>query len=407
MNLPVPEIVRADAGSAWFWRSDAAPVVSIAWGWPGGSRLDPPGREGEAAFGADLLTEGAGALDALAFQEALRDRAISLDFWVERDWFGGSLRCLAEALPEAVRLAALALSAPRFDGEAVQRVRARMIAGARREQEQPRALSGRAFWEGVAPGNPIARPTRGTAESLAAAEPRMPARPGPVLAAAAGSVAPATLAGALDLLLAGGAPSAPAPELSDPRAFGRAVVRHAASQSAITFGHGGAGVARAGRDWDAAQVALRVLGGGGFGARLMEAVREQGGLAYGISLGFQPLAGTGLIVGGTATANANVPRVLDLVGREWRRMAEGGPTETEVADSVAAMAGGAMRAFADTRRAAGALLSARRLGREPGDIAARPARLRSLTVQDVAAAARAALDPAALSFAIAGEPEGL
>src|SRR5690606_38900659 len=101
------------------------------------------------------------------------------------------------------------------------------------------------------------------------------------------------------------------------------------------------------------------------------------------------------------------PRVLDLVDREWRRMAEGGPTAEEVADSVAALAGGAMRAFADTRRAAGALLAARRLDREPGDIAARPARLRSLTVEEVTAAARAALDPAALSFAIAGEPEGL
>jgi len=71
------------------------------------------------------------------------------------------------------------------------------------------------------------------------------------------------------------------------------------------------------------------------------------------------------------------------------------------------MAGGAVRAFADTGRAVSALLAARRMGRAPEDIAARPARLRSLTVAEVATAARAALDPEALSFAIAGEPVGL
>lgn len=403
MTLPVPALV----GDAWFWRSDAAPVVSIQWGWPGGSRLDPPGREGEAAFGAALLTQGAGDLDATAFQEALRDRAISLSFWVERDWFGASLRCLSDALPEAVRLAALALSAPRFDAAPVQQTRARMLAQARREAEQPRTLSNRAFWDGIAPGNPIGRPTTGTVESLEAVEPRIPARPGPALVAAAGAIAPATLASALEILVGTTQQAVDAPQLENPRAFGRVVVPFAGPQSAITFGHSGSGVPASGRGWDAAQVALRVLGGGGFGARLMEKVREQGGLTYGVSAGFQPLPGGGLIVGSTATANANVKRVLDLLAEEWRRMADAGPTEAEIADATGAMAGGAVRAFADTSRAVGALLGARRLGRAPEDIAARPARLRSLSVAEVAEAARAALDPASLSFAIAGEPEGL
>ena len=61
----------------------------------------------------------------------------------------------------------------------------------------------------------------------------------------------------------------------------------------MQFGQPGLSVADP--DWETAQVVLRVLGGGGFSSRLMEAVRVQRGLAYGIGVGLDTLFGQGVI----------------------------------------------------------------------------------------------------------------
>ena len=82
-------------------RTAAELGVPAAFSVPGGASLDPEGREGVAALAAALLTEGAGNLTAPAFQDALRDAAISISFSADRDEFSGNFRCLTDALPEA------------------------------------------------------------------------------------------------------------------------------------------------------------------------------------------------------------------------------------------------------------------------------------------------------------------
>ena len=71
---------------------------------------------------------------------------------------------------------------------------------------------------------------------------------------------------------------------------------------------------------------LRILAGGGFTSRLMQSVREQRGLAYGIGAGLDLLFRHGVIVGSVATENARVAETLAVTREEWARMAEGGPT---------------------------------------------------------------------------------
>jgi hypothetical protein len=50
----------------------SVPVVSLNWSWRGGSAFDPIGHEGMMALAAAMLSEGAGALDNLAFADAAR-----------------------------------------------------------------------------------------------------------------------------------------------------------------------------------------------------------------------------------------------------------------------------------------------------------------------------------------------
>jgi zinc protease len=413
-SLPI-QVVEAPGGiTAWLVEDHAVPVVSLAWSWRGGAALDPAGQEGAAAMAAALLTEGAGELRSVEFADALRNEAISLSFSADRDGFEGGFRALTDALPEALRLTALAMASPRLDADAVERVRARAVAAARRALETPRGQAGRAFWAAAYPEHPAGRPSGGTAESLTdlpveairAALARQARREG-LLVAASGAITPEALREVLPRLFAGlpeGAPPSP-PPLPAFRRFGQQVIPVSAPQSAVVFGQDG--LHADDPDWEAAQVMLRILAGGGFASRLMQAVRERRGLAYGIGGGLDVMFRHGVIVGSVATENARVAETLAVTREEWARMAEHGPTAEELADAVAYLTGSLPLQFADTRRIADGLLSLRQNLRPPEWLAGRPARLMALGRERIAAVSARLLRPAELSVMVAGEPVGL
>ncbi|APT58389.1 peptidase M16 [Roseomonas gilardii] len=418
-SLPIREVTAPGGLSAWLAEDHSVPVVSLAWSWSGGASLDPEGQEGAAAMAAALLTEGAGELPAAQFQDALRDAAIGLSFHSDRDGFEGGFRALSDALPEAARLARLAMLSPRFDAEAVGRVRARAIAGARQQLEGPRGQANRAFWAQAFPGSPYGRPPGGTAESLAAlpveairaAATRHLRRDGLVIAAA-GAIGPeafsALLADVFGALPTGEAPEAPPlpdfalPALAGP---GPVVVPVDAPQCAVLFGQPGLPVRDP--DWEAAQVALRVLGGGGFSSRLMQEVRVKRGLSYGIGAGLDVIAGQGLVTGSVATENARVTETLNVLRAEWAHMAAEGPTQAEMEEAISYLTGSLPLQFTDSRRTASILMSQRRNGRPADWLAKRPERLAALTREGVAKVAARVLQPARLGAVVAGKPEGI
>jgi zinc protease len=154
-------------------------------------------------------------------------------------------------------------------------------------------------------------------------------------------------------------------------------------------------------------VVLRILAGGGFSARLMQAVRVERGLTYGIAAGLDILFRQGIVIGSVASENARVAETLAVTRAEWARMAAEGPTEAELADAVAYLTGSLPLQFADSRRIAGTLLTLRRVGRPIDWLDGRPARLAALTRERVARTAARLLRPEQLSVAIAGRPVGL
>jgi zinc protease len=412
-SLPI-QVVEAAGFTAWLAEDHSVPVVSLAWGWDGGAALDPQGQEGATSMLSSLLTEGAGGLDALAFADAARDEAIGIGFDGDRDGFDGSLRALLPALPRAVELARLAMTAPRFDDEAVARIRARAIAGARQALEGPRGRASRAFWAAAFPNHPAGRPASGTAESIAAISVdamrdvlRRQVHRGGLLVTASGAISAPQLAALLPELfgsLPEGAPPA-LPPLPAFTGFGTQVVPVAASQSSLIFGQQGIPVSDP--DWETAQVVLRIFSGGGFSSRLMHSLREERGLTYGIYAGLDSLFDGSVLIGSAATANARVGEALGVLRAEWARMAASGPTEEEMTDAVSFLTGSQPLQFTDSRRIAGTLLAMRRNDRPLDWLEKRPERLRAITRDRAAAVARRLLVPDSLSLTIAGQPEGL
>ena len=91
------------------------------------------------------MNEGAGELPAQAFQKAMADNAMSLSFSAGRDEVTGTLRCLSRYKPACYKLLRLALTAPRFDDEAVARMKQEQMTAILQAQQSPRSIANEAL----------------------------------------------------------------------------------------------------------------------------------------------------------------------------------------------------------------------------------------------------------------------
>src|SRR5258708_27576824 len=164
--MTIEKIVTLAGIEAWLVREQAVPLVSINFAFHGGSSQDEADKAGTANLTGDMLDEGAGDLDSKAYHERLENNAIELSFQVGRDEIRGSLRTLNENRDEAFDLLRLALTAPRFDADAVERVRGQELSALRRDTTNPNDLASRSWWATAFPGHPYGRESRGTLETL-------------------------------------------------------------------------------------------------------------------------------------------------------------------------------------------------------------------------------------------------
>lgn len=408
--------VEADGLTAWLTSDPAVPVVAIAFRIEGGAATDPPALQGRATLLADLLTEGAGDLDAVAFKKRLADLSASIGFSATQDGISGSLYTLSENLAAAADLLGLALTAARFDADALARAKAGKIASLESARERPSRRAYRAFLETAFANHPYARSVRGrvatigeiTSEDLKAFQDQHFGRDR-LLVAAAGDIEPAQLQDALRRAF-GGLPATASGGPADlrpvalPQQSLRLLSEMTAPQSTVVFG--GPGVRRNDPDWRAASLLTEVMGGG-FGARLMEEVREKRGLVYGISAGLTELDAAALVLGSASTNNATVAETVAVIEAEWARMAATGPTEAELAAAKAYVTGSLPLALDSTRAIADALLAIRKHDLPKDYLDRRAALIEAVTLADAKRVAQRLFDPARLIVAVAGAPEKL
>ena len=342
----VEQVTSPGGIQAYLVSEPSIPFLSMSIHFKGGSALDPSGKDGLAYMVSGLLDEGAGALDSQAFRTELEDLAIQLSFDAQRDGFTGELKTLTEHRDRAFELLRLALSAPRFDAEPVERIRNQIAASLRRSSEDPDYLASLTWFETAFAGQPYGRPVRGTVESVAGLEvadlrgfvARRLAKDNLIIGVA-GDVGAAELGVLLDRAF-GDLPATSAPfELAamTPQG-GRTIVEHRdVPQSQMIFGE--AGLARDDPDYYAAYVVNHVLGGGGFTSLLTEEVREKRGLAYSVYSYLYPLDGAPIWLGGLGTANGSVDEALRLVRQEIGRVAAGEIGQDQLDDAKTYLTG--------------------------------------------------------------------
>ena len=337
--IPIERVTSPGGIEAWLVREPATPLVAINFAFRGGSSQDPADKAGLANMVAGLLDEGAGEFDAKSFAEELEKRAIEIGFSADRDYIRGTLRALSDVRADAFEFLRLALTAPRFDSEPVERVRTQILAGLRRDTTSPGEIASQRWWQTAFPGHPYGRKVAGTLETLPQITTddlklyarRVFARDG-LKIAIVGDIDAKDAAAMLDRVF-GSLPAQgelqPVPAATPQGLGGRIVVDLDVPQAVVNFG--GQGIGRADPDFMAAYIVNHILGGGAFSSRLYREVREKRGLAYSVYDSLLWLKQAALLVGGTATRSDRAGEAVRIIEDEIRLLAENGPTADELA----------------------------------------------------------------------------
>jgi zinc protease len=360
----IERVISPGGIEAWLVREPSLPLVAINFAFLGGANQDPADKPGVGYMAASLLDNGAGELDAKAFQEQVEDNAVQLNFSAGRDYLYGSIRMLRDRQEPSVNLLRLALNQPRFDADEVERGRAQIMASLRRETTEPNSIASKTWWKTAFANHPYGKPQNGSLETvptitvvdLKSYVQRVLTRDN-LKIAAVGDIDAATLGHLIDHVF-GALPArgtlAPVANLSPAAVGQRIVVQLDVPQSVVLMG--GMGLTRKDPDFMPAFVVNHILGGGSFTSRLYNEVREKRGLAYGVHSFLSSLRHSALLMASTQASADRTAQALELIETEIRRMVEQGPTEDELANAKAYLKGSYALAFDTSTKIASQLL---------------------------------------------------
>ncbi len=412
-GVPVEQVISPGGIEAWLVSDSTVPIVVVNAYWRGGAAIEPERLTGVTGVMTEMLTEGAGDLDGNAYKERLQDLNMSLSFSSGWDGVGMSLITLTENRDAAFAMARAALTAPRFDAAPLERIRRQMLIGLRQRETNPNYIANLALDQALHPEHPYARrSSRANVDAINRAA--LVERAALLLTrdrlkiTVVGDIDAPTLGRLLDDTfgaLPAGAPIAEPPDASLRAATSLIVRELPQPQSLVLFA--APGIQDEDPDWTTLVVANYIIGGGGFSSRLMDEVREQRGLVYGIGTGPSVRDHSALIRGSAQTENGDVREAIDVIRAELVRFHAEGATQAEVDDAITYLTGSFALDLDSDTKIASVVHGYQVAGRDIDYINHRNERIRAVTRDDVNRVARRLFDPAAFTFVVVGQPEGL
>ena len=413
-DVDIKDVTSPGGVKAWLVEEPSIPFVALEILFLGGASLDEPGKRGAMSLMTSLLEEGAGDMDAREFARSKEALAASFGYDVGDDGLTISARFLSENQDEAIELLRASIIDPRFDDEAVERVRGQLLSNIRSNLKDPQNIARKAFDEMAYGTHPYGSSPDGTQDSvtgltrddLITAHRNVFARDR-VIIGAAGNIDPETLGAVVDRLL-GDLPEtgAPMPARVEPEFKGGVtVVPYETPQSVAIFGH--AGIDQDHPDFFAAFLLNQVLGAGGFESRLTNEVREKRGLTYGVYSYLSPKDYAATYQGSVSSANDRVAEAIDVIGDEWRSIANDGVTAEELANAKLFLTGAYPLRFDGNSQIAGILVGMQSQGLPIDYIATRNDKVNAVTLEEANEVAKRLYKPENLHFVVVGQPVGL
>jgi len=409
----IERVVSPGGIEAWVVH-EPSPLIALEFAFTGGSEQDPPDKAGVAYLAASVWDDGAGDLDSKAFHSKLENKSIGLSFSAGRDHVRGSLRTLTVNRAEAFDDLRLALTAPRFDTDAVERARAQLVSRLERQSTSPNDIASRTWWQTAFPDHPYGRPVTGTPDSIARigiddlkAYTRHVLARAKLKVAIVGDIDAAEVGALLDRTF-GALPAEPelvaVPDAVMQGLGRRIVVPMDVPQAVVTFGTRGIG--RRDPDFMAAYIVNHILGGGAFSSRLYREVREKRGLAYGVYDSLTWFDHAAVLIGGTATRSAVTGEAIGIIESEIHRLADAGPIEQELADAKSYLEGSFALGLDTSAKVANQLVQMQLDNLGIDYINRRASLIEAVTLADTKRVAKRLLD-AGLLETVVGQPQGV
>ena len=406
---PVQEL----APNVYFVEDHSVPLLSLSIIIEGGAATDPAGKAGLARLTMALLDEGAGELDALAFQQALEDKAIRLDFSTSRDIISINLQTLIENKNRAAELLRLALERPLFEKTAIDRVKRQTLSQLAYKEQTPSQQARKLWWETAFEGHPYAHDVEGTPtsiETITDADMRAFLESHLVKdnfhIGLVGDVSAAEAKQWLDDILQN-IPASVDDKVTIPKtdlAAPQKVIKPWPGKDAIAL-FGQQGIDRSDPDYYAAILSNYVLGGGGFDSRLMQEVREKRGLTYGVGTSLVSARAIPLLIGQISSASDSIEEAMEIILLEWRKLSAEGVTAEELQNAKDHEIGSFYLGLDSTAKMADTLAAMQYHDLPASYMEDREDLIGAVSLEKINQLAATILDPDKLIISIIGAPE--
>lgn len=393
-------------------QSGELPVVSMQLAIKAGRADEPHTKLGVSSFVAGMLTKGTKKKSALDIAKAIDFIGGGIDANASYEATLVSCSAMAKDLGTCMSLLPEIVMAPAFPKEELGKVRDQLLTEVRQRLDDAGQLAGANF-QNLLWGDDHVRGWVSNERSIAAITREDLVKwhkawfsPSNALLAVSGDVDVAKLKKQLEKAFgtwkATKVPARPTyaePKLDHVKV--RLVDKPRQTQTHIRIGQ--FGIAHTDPEFFESLVWNYALGGGVFSSRLMKVVRAEGGKTYGASSTFDRNLDKGSFVAATFTRTAETVATTKLMIDEIAKMAKDGPTDDEVSDAIANIAGSYALRFESANDVAGALLAAELHGFGKEYLANYAVRVGAVDSKAARAAAADVLDPNNFVIVLVGD----
>lgn len=387
------------------------PIVQVQALVKTGSARDPEGKAGLANLVASLLDEGTATRSANRIAEQIEFVGGSLAARAGEDFTTVSARVLTKDTDLGFELLADILLHPTFPEQELERVRSQILGEILSEQDDPGTVAAKAFNQLVFDGHPYRWPVNGTEQTVPTltradvqafyAREYVPNR---TILTIVGDLSPDRARALVEKHFgAWAATEPPNGRVGQPAPLAKPVVKlipKDLTQATIMVGH--LGVSRGNPDYYALVVMNYILGGGGFSSRLMDSIRDNQGLAYGVSSHFDANLMPGAFQVSLQTRNEMANQAIAGVLAEIKGMQERPVTDEELADAKAYLIGSFPLRLDTTAKLADVLGQVEFYGLGLNYFTDYPALIERVTKEDVLRVAKQYLHPDRYALVLVG-----
>jgi zinc protease len=304
------------------------PFVTLQMVIDGGSRQDPKGKEGLAFLTVKGLLLGTSRQDVVTLHQALDFIGASLNVSATKDYASISLRVLKKDLEKGLGLLADTIKRPAFPQEELQKEINKILGAIKSSEEDPNEVAEKVFYKTLFQDSPYSHPVEGMKESVPGITREDVLRfynafylPNNATLSIVGDITLEEVKAQIIPLFAEW-PEGPGPKATLNHEFAKKgeMVRINRDLAQATIIIGGIGVDRSNPDYYALTVMNYILGGGGFGSRLMDEIRVRRGLAYSVGSFFDPMKFQGAFQVVMQTKNASAREAIALALKQIEQL---------------------------------------------------------------------------------------